>query len=64
VDRWFFKRFEGTKIGELFLRIRYRFVDVLKQCHEAMESFEGSEETLRHIQRVEVSLKRLIVEAN
>ena len=55
---------EETKIGERFLRVRYRFADVLKQCHDAMESFEGSEDTLRHIQRVEVSLKRLIAEAN
>ncbi|HKZ94358.1 MAG TPA: hypothetical protein VJ249_07250 [Candidatus Bathyarchaeia archaeon] len=36
--------------------------DVLLQCHKIMKTFQGSEETLRHIQRVEESLKRLIVE--
>ncbi|MCZ2856750.1 MAG: hypothetical protein O2U62_06620 [Candidatus Bathyarchaeota archaeon] len=47
-------------------RIRYRraFEDVLRQCQETMERFEGSEETLRHIQRVEESLKRLVTEIN
>jgi len=34
----------------------------LLQCHKVMETFHGSEETLRHIRRVEESLKRLIVE--
>jgi len=61
-----FKHFKEAKSGEWLERIRYRraFEDVLRQCQETMERFEGSEETLRHIQRVEESLKRLVTEIN
>jgi hypothetical protein len=64
--RWSFKRKNEAKIGEWLERIRYRraFEDVLRQCQETMRTFEGSEETLRHIQRVEASLKRLVAETN
>jgi len=64
--RWSFKHFKEAKIGEWLERIRYRraFQDVLRQCQETMKGFEGSEETLRHIQRVEESLKRLVTETN
>jgi len=66
LHRWYFKHFKEARIGEWLERIRYRraFEDVLRQCQEAMERFEGSEETLRHIQRVEESLKRLVTETN
>ncbi|UCE15316.1 MAG: hypothetical protein JSV12_05390 [Candidatus Bathyarchaeota archaeon] len=42
-------------------RINYRtsFEETLRQCQKIIERFEGSEETLRHIQRVEASLKKL-----
>jgi hypothetical protein len=64
--RWSFKHFKEARIGEWLERIRYRraFEDVLRQCQETMKRFEGSEETLRHIQRVEESLKRLVTETN
>ena len=64
--RWSFKRSKEARIGERLERIRYRraFEDVLRQCQETMKRFEGSEETLRHIQRVEESLKRLVTETN
>ena len=60
--RWSFKRQKEAKIGEWLERTRYRraFEDVLRQCQETVKNFEGSEETLRHIQRVEESLKRLV----
>ncbi|MDH5437372.1 MAG: hypothetical protein OEX76_00545 [Candidatus Bathyarchaeota archaeon] len=47
-------------------RINYRtsFEKTLRQCQEIIEKFEGSEETLRHIQRVEASLKRLVATAD
>jgi hypothetical protein len=36
----------------------------LMQCHKTMETFEGSKETLRHIQRVEKALRRLLATTN
>jgi len=61
-----FKCFEEAKTGEVLERIRCRraFEDALRQCQETMKRFEGSEETLRYIQRVEESLKRLVTETN
>ena len=38
--------------------------NALSQCHKVMEAFDGSEETLAHIRRVEESLRRLIAEAD
>ena len=38
--------------------------NALLQCHRVIETFQGSDETLRHIKHVEESLKRLITEAN
>jgi hypothetical protein len=38
--------------------------NALLQCHRVMETFQGSEETLRHIKHVEESLRRLIADAN
>jgi len=40
------------------------FEKALRQCRDVIERFEGSEETLRHIRRVEESLKRLLAETN
>ncbi len=59
--QWSYKHFREAKIGEWLERLRYRraFEDVLRQCQETMKRFEGSEETLGYIQRVEESLKRL-----
>lgn len=64
--RWFFKGLKKAKMGELLERTRYRsgFKGALKRCQEIIDRFEGSEETLRHIQRVEESLKMLVVETN
>ena len=64
--RWSFKRLEEAKIDEWLERMRCRraFEDILRQCQETMKMFEGSEETLRHIQRIEESLKRLVTETN
>jgi len=47
-------------------RIRYWGAGekALRQCHEIMETFEGSKETLRHIQRVEEALRRLVATTN
>ena len=36
----------------------------LKQCQETMETFQGSDKTLWHIQRVEKALRRLITITN
>ncbi len=38
--------------------------NALLQCQEVMETFQGSEETLKHIRLVEESLRRLIVETD
>jgi len=38
--------------------------NALLQCHKVIETFQGSEETLRHIRHVEESLRRLIVETD
>lgn len=64
--RWFFKGVKEAKMGELLDKMRYRsgFEEALKQCREIMDRFQGSEETLRHIQRVEETLKMLVVETN
>ncbi|MCZ2809612.1 MAG: hypothetical protein OEY81_01460 [Candidatus Bathyarchaeota archaeon] len=45
-------------------RCRRAFTDVLKQCRETTKSYEGSEETLKHILQVEETLKRLVAELN
>jgi hypothetical protein len=52
--------------GERLERVHARkgLENALLQCHKVMETFHGSEETLRHIQRVEESLRKLIVEAD
>lgn len=51
---------------KLLERVRQRkaFENALTQCHEVMERFRGSSETLMYIQRVEESLKRLVAESN
>lgn len=56
--------YSSMRFGELLERAQGRkgLENALLQCHKVMESFRGSEETLRHIQLVEESLKRLIVE--
>ena len=38
--------------------------NALLQCHIVIETFQGSEETLRHIKHVEESLRRLTVETD
>jgi len=38
--------------------------NALLQCHKVMETFHGSEETLKHIKHVEESLRRLTVETD
>ena len=43
---------------------RRGFEETLRQCQESIERFEGSKETLRYIQCVEASLKRLVAELN
>jgi len=53
-------------MGEWLERIIYKkgLENALMQCHEVMERFEGSEETLKLIRRVEESLKRLMSETD
>jgi len=56
-----------ARIGEHVESINYKkkgLENALMQCNEVMESFEGSEETLRLIRRVEESLRRLIIQAD
>jgi len=43
---------------------RRSFKETLRQCQEIIESFEGSEETLGYIRRIEDSLKRLLATVN
>jgi len=65
--RWSFKLLEKVrKNGESLERIRYwaAWETALRQCHEVIETFEGSKETLRHIQRVEEALRRLVAVTN
>jgi hypothetical protein len=52
--------------GECLERAQNRkgLENALLQCHEIMETFQGSEETLRHIRRVEESLRKLTAEAD
>jgi len=52
------------RLGELLERTQGKkgVETALLQCHKVMETFNGSEETLKHIRHVEESLKRLIVE--
>jgi hypothetical protein len=38
--------------------------DALLQVHEIIETFQGSDETLRHIRRVEESLRKLVAGAD
>ena len=54
------------KIGEIMERAYCRrgFEETLRLCQEVMERFEGSEETLRCIQRIEECLRRLVDETN
>jgi len=54
------------RCGELLERAQGRkgLENALLQCHKVMETFQGSEETLRHIRLVEESLRRLIVETD
>jgi hypothetical protein len=40
------------------------FTNVLKQCKETTKNYEGPEETLKHILKVEGRLKRLFSELN
>lgn len=49
--------------GERLERVNARkgLENALLECHKVMETFNGSEETLRHIRRVEESLRKLIV---
>jgi hypothetical protein len=64
--RWSFKLTEKARTGDGLERIHYKkgLENALTQCHEVMEKFEGSEETLRLIKRVEESLKKLITETD
>jgi len=40
------------------------FEETLRRCQEVMKTFQGSEETLKCIQRVEECLRRLVDETN
>jgi hypothetical protein len=53
-------------LGERLESIHYKkgLENALMQCQKVMERFEGSEETLRLIRRVEESLRRLMLEAD
>lgn len=53
------------RMGERLERISYKkgLENALTQCRMVTERFEGSEETLRLIRRVEESLKMLLVNA-
>jgi len=53
-------------VSERMERIQSRksLDDALMQCHIVTENYEGSEETLRLIRRVEASLRKLLVEIN
>jgi len=55
-----------ARIGERLERILYKkgLENALMQCRNVTESFEGAEETLRLIRRVEESLKRLIAQTD
>lgn len=52
--------------GECLERVQSRkgLESALLECHEIIETFQGSEETLRHIRRVEESLRRLIADTD
>jgi len=62
----FFKFSPKPRLGDQLEKLQHteRFEKALKQCQETIERFEGSEETLRYIRRVEESLKRIIAETN
>jgi len=55
-----------ARIGERLERILYKkgLENALMQCQKVTERFEGSEETLRLIRRVEESLRRLIAQTD
>ena len=55
-----------ARIGERLERILYKkgLENALMQCRNVTERFEGSEETLRLIRRVEESLRRLMAETD
>lgn len=52
--------------GECLERVQSRkgLENALLECHEIIETFQGSEETLRHIRRVEESLRKLTGETD
>jgi hypothetical protein len=52
-----------AKLGEPLERIQNRkgLENALMQCREVTERYEGSEETLRLILRVEESLRKLLI---
>lgn len=52
--------------GECLERVQSRkgLESALLECHEIIETFQGSEETLRHIRRVEESLRKLIADTD
>ena len=43
---------------------RRSFEQTLVRCQEVVKTFQGSAETLKHIQRVEECLRRLVDETN
>lgn len=55
-----------ARIGEQLESIHSKkgLENALMQCQKVTESFEGSEETLRLIRRVEESLRRLMAETD
>jgi len=64
--RWSFKLCLKARTGEWLERIHCMkgLESALIQCHQVIERFEGSEETLRLIRRVEESLRRLMAEVD
>ncbi len=61
--RWSFKLLRGANHGERLERIQSRkgLENALTQCRVVTEKYEGSEETLRLILRVEESLRKLLI---
>ncbi len=54
------------KIGEKLEQPRYKrdFDSLLLQCQKMVKHFDGSDETLAYIRRIEESLKNIISETN